>query len=273
MAAVPGQLKLACPRCGQGVLVPWERLDRRVFCRRCRQWYRLDRGGLSEVPAPGEPLDMAVRSGFSAWWRHQVLWSRVRQSAGGGRRPWASRLASLGASPRRAALGLAIVVAACGAATAVRHWHGQAEPPQAALPEALPERAAWWSEAWLRQDVERMLRMVEPSLDRDLRRWLAQNPPPAQFDSTQHGAAEVAVVAIRRQGPRGSPAAGPMFGPRALWQVPDLAPDQVAEVTVRLLLDLGDGRQQTISQKQLWLCRGGVWYYAPRFLPGATRRA
>jgi hypothetical protein len=64
-----------------------------------------------------------------------------------------------------------------------------------------------------------------------------------------------------------------MFGPRALWQVPDLAPDQVAEVTVRLLLDLGDGRQQTISQKQLWLCRGGVWYYAPRFLPGATRRA
>jgi hypothetical protein len=272
MAAVPGQLKLACPRCGQGVLVPWERLDRRVFCRRCRQWYRLDRGGLSEVPAPGEPLDMAVRSGFSAWWRHQVLWSRVRQSAGGDRRPWAGRLASLGASPRRLALGLAIVVAAFGAAAAVRHWHAQAEPPQAALPGALPERAAWWSEAWLRQDVERMLRMVEPSLDRELRRWLAQNPPPAHFDPTQTGAAEVAVVAIR-QVERGSPAAGPMLATRTSRQFPDLTPDQVAEVTVRFMLDLGEGRQQTIAQKQLWLCRGGVWYYAPRFLPGATRRA
>jgi hypothetical protein len=63
-----------------------------------------------------------------------------------------------------------------------------------------------------------------------------------------------------------------MFATRNLRQFPDLTPDQVAEVTVRLMLDLGDGRQQTISQKQLWLCRGGVWYYAPRVVAGEGRR-
>ncbi|MGD0897765.1 MAG: hypothetical protein ABR915_07995 [Thermoguttaceae bacterium] len=230
---LPGQVRLACPQCGQAVLVSWEKLGRRVYCRRCRQWYRLDRTGLIAAAAPREAIGAAVRSGFSEWRPHLVVWpaSRDASMAAAGR-------AVLRMPGRR--MLLALLVVGLALAAAAWRWRNAAGPIETAMPNGLEQRAGRWSEAWLCRDVRQMLQLVEPALDRDLRRWLARNPPPVPGDFRRQGASGIEVASVRRSA------------------------DQVAEVTVQILIDLGDGRQQVVSQKQIWRRRGGVWYFAPR---------
>ena len=65
------ELKLACPVCGGSALVPWDRLDSGLFCKRCAKWYRVGPEGLVPTAAPSS-FKVSVRGGSSGWEQHQV---------------------------------------------------------------------------------------------------------------------------------------------------------------------------------------------------------
>ena len=225
--------------------MPWDKLHHRVHCCYCRQWYRLDPAGLVAVDRPANlPIDVAVRTGFSEWTEHQLADPRPRH---GVRAAWFRFVRSLRRYPARwTALGVAL--ASLGAVTTLvlAGRNGGEAAGEGVLPDALEARVPLWADAWLRQDVGRMLRFTEPARDRELRRWLSRNRLPSQHDAEGRSQAEVQLASV------------------------EMRQDHWAQVTVRIQVRLDDGRQRTIAQKEIWGCKDGTWYFVPQ--TAATRR-
>ena len=237
-------LRVVCPECGRSAAMPWDKLHHRVHCCYCRRWYRLDPAGLVAVERPANlPIDVAVRSGFSEWTEHQLADPRPRH---GVRAAWFRFVRSLRRYPARwTALGVALASLSAVTALVVARL-SDSDPAVAALPNALEARIPLWADAWLRQDVGRMLRFTEPARDRELRCWLSRNRLPSQRDAEGRSQAEVQLASV------------------------EMRRDHSAQVTVRIQVRHDDGRQTTISQKEIWGCKDGTWYFVPR--TAAARR-
>ena len=233
------QLRLACPKCAGWKFVAWDKLNHLLHCRNCDQWYRVDSSRLAAVPAPApSDLEVAVRSGFSEWVKFQrpalseshSLRNFVQQ----GRR-W------LVEHPGRCGgFGLSMVVFVSVLLWAVFHNRGAEAKEESPLPTELEARASLLSEAWLAKDTTRMLRLTDPSHDRDLRRWLANTVPPSMFEET-------------------------LLDKRPIFIVQSVQPkgNEWAEVTVQIDLAPGDDHPRTAAMKQSWVCRQGNWYFVP----------
>ncbi len=236
----PYQLRLACPKCGGWKLVAWDNLNHLLHCRNCDQWYRVDSARLAAVPAPApSELEVAVRSGFSEWVKFQrpalsksqTLHNFVQQS-----RRW------LVEHPGRCGgVGLSMVVFVSVLLWAVFHDRGAEAKEESPLPSGLEARASLLAEAWLAKDTTRMLRLTDPSLDRDLRRWLAYRAPPTTVEETLLDKRPTCLVQSVQ--PKGS---------------------ERAEVTVQIDLAPGNDHPRTATMKQWWVCRQSNWYFVPQ---------
>ena len=75
------QLKLACPECGAWGMATMQNLHHLFYCRRCRQWYRVEGASFSRVSAPPTVVRLQVRSGLSHW-RNDKYNSAARRTGG-----------------------------------------------------------------------------------------------------------------------------------------------------------------------------------------------
>ncbi len=229
-------VNVACPQCAAAVHVSWDKLARRLWCPKCRLWYRVDATGHSvETSAPATTLHVAVRSSCSGWQEHRLS---VRGSAV---TDWqADRISVI----RRCKRPSAKILAAGGICTlliVLLVCHGLAPQVRAApeaLPTALQERATLLAHAWLSGDLTRMLQFVDPSMDRQLRRWTSQTRreletvyivPSTKFDVT--GVDRVAA--------------------------------NTSHVRLRVTMLQGAGDHGELVLHQMWIQRQGQW----RFLP------
>jgi hypothetical protein len=114
----------------------------------------------------------------------------------------------------------------------------------ATLPNVLEERVPLWINAWFAQDLPRLLRLTEPSHDRQLRRWVSYNPPPDDYDIGDLLKSEVRLTSIK---PRGS---------------------QAVEVTAEIIIAGRSGLQKRLLMHQTWRSAAGTWYFVPPFRNG-----
>ena len=174
----PLRLRLACPQCGGSGMVAWENLDHLFHCRRCAQWYRLDKSRLLPVPPPPKVFDLQVRSGLSEW--RDERYEGVHPSAAV--RAWLRQLRK----SKRPAYWTGLLLAAASVLAVLLRTPGETAlcPTAKPLPDALEERVPLWFDAWFVRDEGQMLQLTAPSYDRQLRRWLSRNPAPNQRDHT-----------------------------------------------------------------------------------------
>ncbi len=227
------QLKLACPECGAWGMATIENLHHLFHCRRCRQWYRVEGASFSRVSAPPTVVRLQVRSGLSHWKNDKYSTAAKRTAAqrfmgclsAAKRHPWTSGISALAAV-------LSLV--------AVLRW--TVPPPAAAsLPGALEDRVPLWFDAWLADDVGRMLRLSAPCYDRQLRRWLVRNPLPDQYDRNDLSNSQVRLTSVT---PRGN---------------------QWADITAEVRIAGRNGRQDRLVFNQTWCRTAEVWCFVPPF--------
>ncbi len=230
---------LACPKCSAKGMIPWNRLDRVLVCRRCSAWYRTERGAaLVEIAPPEESLRVTVRGSFGEWSTHRVRtcdWTNSWLARGG--RVLAAVIGRiLGLEwPGRLALAGALSAAMIGSVLAFSHT---AEIPAAvapALPTSLAERAHLFAEAWLDRDVAQMLRLTDRSLDRQLRQWVSKTPPPSAALGAGRSERTIAAHVDKQEAHR-------------------------ATLTVTIALAASSSRRVT---QQQWVENDGGWYFLP----------
>lgn len=236
------RLKVVCPGCSTGKLIPWDRLDSFLFCRACSQWYRLDRSGrLLRTPHPSK-LRVEVRSSFSGWESAGVSLSDDGAVAAPRRfrdgvfaRPSMARLA----------LGAALLLAVGGAACLIpaRNARTAAPATDAPLPAELEPRAQALTVAWLGHDTRQMLRFIAPGQDRQLRLWCTRNAPQEGLSVR----AEIGVTSIVERDPT------------------------LREITVRIAGAGEFGERSETLVKQFWNRRGDQWDFVP-WVPAAGAR-
>jgi hypothetical protein len=131
--------------------------------------------------------------------------------------------------------GVALIVAVISQLTPERP-----SPPSAApLPETLEERARLFTLAWLSGNTSGMMRLTEPSQDRELIRWLSLVRPPEwalRMDNPDGAAVQVKVASQK---------------------------DRSAEVVISVR---GSGSTRAATETTLrlrWLEKSGGWYFAP----------
>ena len=108
------------------------------------------------------------------------------------------------------------------------------------LPAALEDRAVMLADAWLAKDLRRMLRLTDPSRDRELRGWLMFSPPPSGSRKTEAKESKIKVVSVNR----------PEKG--------------LAAVTLQLDSTDEFPSDLKIPLTQTWMCRAGQWFFLPR---------
>lgn len=218
----------------------WDKLSHLLHCRNCDQWYRVDSARLAAVPPPApSELEVAVRGGFSEW----VKFQRPARSESLSLRNFFQRGRRwLAEHPGRCGgFGLSMVVLISVLLWTAFHDRGAEAKEESPLPGELEARASLLSEAWLAKDTARMLRLTDPSHDRDLRRWLAHTVPPTTIEETPLD--KRPKVIVQSVLPKGNE-----------W----------AEVTVQIDLTPGDVHPRTAAMKQSWVCRQGNWYFVPQ---------
>lgn len=234
-AAAPAarqQIKLSCPACGGSAMVAWNRLDGHFFCRRCMQWYRVDKRGL--VPCqPPDAVQVKVRGSFSEWESAAVSFSRLGASQ--------AKAAMGPASARRkqkrirlAALAGAALLLIAGVAWGLKAGGAAEEKADQPMPESLEGRATVFADAWLSHDLPKLLQLSPTTQDRTLRRWLAKHVPPGD-GPTDWKVESVSVVPVN---------------------------EQSADVSIRIAPSSGSSLEP-ITLGQRWLNQGGAWRFSP----------
>jgi hypothetical protein len=229
-------------------MVAWKNLHHLFFCRGCRQWYRMDGVRLVPLPhaPPAPPLDLSVRTGFSEW--REDRFRPLRRGA------WAPRaIRRLSTRHRRFWLTAISLLLACSMAGVwlVHRTATCAAHNDAPLPEKLEDRVLLWREAWTAGNVAQMLRLTEPSRDRQLRRWLSWHraPLPSTVELRMGEARTSLTVEV---------AAIAMPGP------------DLAEVTLQLR-PAESGATQLFAIHQFWTRTSGGWCFFPE-VPASARR-
>jgi hypothetical protein len=243
-------MQFACPKCQATGMIPWDRLDRVLGCRRCSTWYRVGHDARLAEITPQADMQVAVRGSFTEWRQHRLR-------AGDWTNDWARRGGALVARsiewvlmlswPMRSLLAGGIVAAILTLAMLLPARPAALASAAAPLPTTLTDRAPLFAEAWLGHDMPQMLRLTEKSHDRQLRQWSGKTPPPAQAASA--GPTERIIQAqIERREPHG------------------------AQVAVRIALVTHSGGGADFVQHQQWVERDGAWYFLPQLPPAARSR-
>lgn len=227
------RMQVRCPRCGGQGLVPWDRLNGVLRCGGCGASCRLDAFGKPFQAPPPTAFFVQVRSSFSGWQRVRVLLASAHRTDRVVRRTW-----------RRNALGamLGSVVALAVLAGAFACWPrgpSATEPLEVNLPTSLDGRATAWFRAWLARDTAQLLQFVEPTRDRQFRRWLSSRPPPGPTGGEAFDTSRYEVESVTRDEPR------------------------LADVTVSIQTKHSPRAEKKILLKQVWRQRDGVWYFWP----------
>jgi hypothetical protein len=228
------ELALSCPGCGASGLIPWDRLDRVLGCRRCLTMYRVEPHGLVIFEPPAdEEFFVEVRSGASEWQKHKVVvyrvpgrMERLRDFLVDLPTHWRGRLALATA---------AVILISCASA----QFASDAQAlPAAVLPDSLPERAIVLAEAVAHRDTNLLIQLTDPSQHRALRIWLAHGndlPKAVPIDSTDIRAELLTKVDAKRSS--------------------DVATTQV------LLQVAPDGEEFVLTEQ--WVRRADTWYFRP----------
>ena len=227
------RMQVRCPRCGGQGLVPWDRLNGVLRCGGCGASCRLDAFGKPFEAPPPTAFFVQVRSWFSEWQHVRVLLGPPRRTDELVRGAW--RPNALGAI-------LASVVALAVLVGAFAYWPRPPRPsesPQVSLPTSLDGRATAWLRAWLAHDTAQLLQFVEPTRDRQFRRWLSSRPPPRPIGPEAFDASRYEVESVTRDEPR------------------------LADVTVSIQTKHSPRAEKKILLKQVWRQRDGVWYFWP----------
>ena len=239
------RMEVVCPQCGGRGLVPWDRLDKFLRCRPCAQWYLIDKSG--QLVETGHPATMSVqvRSSFGGWQQETV--SLPQPDARGTAAEASANAGERAGFDRSWLLAIAGGVLAGLLAVAFSLRPAPEEQVQAAapMPSSLEERALVFAQAWLENDLARLLELTEPSHDRDLRRWTSSERPSAEWASVAAESVEIEVLQIK---PRNA---------------------DVAEVDVRIRATGASGGSKEHAQLQHWTKRNGAWFFTP---PGRRRR-
>lgn len=218
-----------------------ESLHRLFYCRGCSQWYRLEKTELIPAPRPPRVFDLQVRSGLSEWKDDKFQTPiPVRAAQAWVRWFW---------KPERRLWSAGIAAAVAVGLTAVLVYaqrSGTIAKAADRLPDALEERVPLWFDAWLAQDVERMLQLTVPSHDRQLRRWLSRSP--LADGCTRRDIAEFRVRLISVA----------------------LHDNRTASVSSEVVVFTKDGRQLCLPFQQIWVAIHGGWRFVPQT---SSRRA
>lgn len=236
-------LEVHCLKCGAGGAVPWDKLNRVLRCSNCGAWYRVDHDGRLVACAGPSSVTVQVRAGFSSWEDAKVpLRAPEPEELATRREPDPTLRDILFAGRRRyvtAAIGL---VGALLAGFTWRSMGSSAEevaPPSAELPDTLEERAVEFTRAWLHDDMGTMLRLTDPTWDRQLRQWAAKTPVPASLASGDERTTTIEFVSETKR------------------------PNGVSKVAVRIaVLQGSDGPVERTIESQ-WKLQRDSWIFCP----------
>lgn len=236
-------LALDCPNCQSRGLIPWQHLDRLLYCRGCLAMFRVLPGGLEQLDEPQrESYQCQVRSNSSEWHEEKVVLPKrptLKQRL---------REAAIQVAGTRAFLRVCILASVLTAVTAiammVRH---DPRTPARELPVELEDRAVLLAEALVRRDVNLLLRMTDPAQHRAMRIWLAHAKDLPRRISDDQGSVRSELVTKAANTPSG---------------------DSV-EARVRLRIP-PDGDEVFVNQS--WVYRGESWYFRPVRLRAALPR-
>jgi hypothetical protein len=165
-------LSVRCPHCELQGTIPWERLTpkKRVRCRRCEQWFRVESGGaVTKAEAPDAAITVAVRGALSEWKEHLAPESgrleRRATQTDGWRLPFGWRTGSALGAALLALLTMSWLSLRAGAAS-------DAEPAPYQEPERLEDRAAAFTASWAGHDTPGMVQFTTPGKTTPLMTWL-----------------------------------------------------------------------------------------------------
>ncbi len=155
-------LDMACPRCGTGGKVRWDRLGHILICRGCSGHLRVD---------PGGRLVEMIQAPDGRWVER------------GGPKDQPSRAARLG----RKAMWLipAATLLFCISLGFGTWKYKQSNRALPELPKDLESRAHLLARAWLKKDVPLMRRLTVTTHDKVLYSWFVRHQPPARPSSAE----------------------------------------------------------------------------------------
>jgi hypothetical protein len=228
-------LELACPQCGADGLIPWQQLDRVLFCTGCNIHYRVEPGRLVVLAAPQETrVQVQVRTNSSQW-KGDLVRIAHPLTAGERLRDWAVDFLLQGRA-RWVVASAALLLFVVGIAMT---GGKPARTPETEIPLELEPRALLLAEAAARHDLGVLVRLTEPGEYRALRIWLAHSaefPAPAADEKPP----EVTARLISNS----------------------LANDRGDRAVVRVCVSRGTGVQDVMLDEQ-WVQRGKQWYFQP----------
>lgn len=225
------RLKLACLNCGSSGMIPWNQLDRVLYCRRCGRLYRVEANGLVELEeSQRERFTVRVRSNSSEWHDHEAI---VERRLSIDERFWQVARAL---TQNRIMQLLATCVMALLIITGTTTISPVTPPPAVQLPAALDERALLFAQALVARDMKTMISLTESSEHRALRIWLAHgSDAPPEFAGAVRGI-RWKITSRSETGDAG--------GPRL--------------VRVRFTLQ---GQEFILEQR--WVKKNNQWYFRP----------
>ncbi len=235
------ELKMECPNCGSGGMIPWKQLDHVLMCHGCNTRYRVQASGLVEMPQSQEDrIRIQVRTNSSEWRDHSAVLVRAPR--------WGAWLRDLGLAfvlrgrTRWVAAATLLILVVVSAAIAGRK---PTPPPPLVIPDSLEGRAAMFTEALVRRDMPLIVRLTDPDQHRALRIWLAHGtglPEPSTPADSPPQAEIVSNVAKSATG-------------------------DIVDVRVRLPAS-GDSKETVLDEQ--WVQRNEVWYFQPELVRSPT---
>jgi hypothetical protein len=228
------KLELICKQCGSAGLIPFEHLNRVLFCNGCLSLFRVEAGGLVAVEAPlEERISVQVRSSSSTWHHHQAIIEKGPNIAER-LRDWTIALAA--GKPARWTALCGVMVLVVG--TLALSTQEPAAPPPTELPASLEKRAVLLAEALVRRNMEVLIGLTDPAQHRALRIWLAHGTDLPRQVSLEDLRIETEVLSKAKTTPGGD------------------------TIDVRVLLRVLPERKELVFD-QRWVLQGEAWYFRP----------
>lgn len=197
------RMRVTCPHCQLPGVFSLDRLQpkTRVRCRRCQQWFRFEAlGRIEKADAPNAAIAVSVRGGLSEWTEHLAP-----ESGRLGRRAESAPETWQGYVNWRWGIvaGAALLLVAGIAWRLVSGGVSQAQAVDYQEPEALADRAAAFSLAWVCKDAATMARFTAPSESGALGNWqrLATGQLPATLQDVAPSEVQAGAPQITHEDP------------------------------------------------------------------------
>jgi hypothetical protein len=234
------EVKMVCPNCRSGGMIPWKQLERVLICRGCGNRYRVEASGLVALPQlRADRIRLQVRTNSSAWSDHSAVLMRSPD--------WGTRLRDAGWALLLRGYTRWVLAGVLLASLCVPLAFGSrapAPPAPLVIPDELDGRAALLAQSLARRDMAVLIRLTDPEQHRALRIWLAHaSDLPGPYEATE-------------------------TVPKPEVLSPGVSPggDQ-ADVRVRLP---ADEQHPEVVLDEHWTRRNEIWYFQPQRLRAAA---